>query len=134
MVAADRKGSGMLRKIGGIVAGIIVFVVTLAVLELLAHQLFPSDGRNLSTGLLAFVALAYFLSAFAGGLTAARISGLHWTVWVIALLVAAGAAYSLTAVAHPVWMQIASIAAPLLGGFLASRFAPPTRSVADADL
>ncbi len=123
----------MLRTVGGIIAGIIVFVVTLVVLELLAHQLFPADGRNLPTGLLAFVAVAYFLSACAGGVTAGRISHLHWTVWVIAVLVAAGAAYSLTTINHPVWMQIASIAAPLLGGFLASRFVPPTDRPADAD-
>ena len=124
----------MLRTIGGILAGIIVFAVTLGVLELIAHQLFPSRGRGFATGLLAFVALGYFLSALLGGVTAGRISKVHWTVWVIAILVAAGAAYSLTAVTHPLWMQIASVAAPLLGGLVASRIVPARRVAADAEV
>ena len=124
----------MLRTIGGIVAGIIIFVITLTVLELAAHQLFPSQGPILPSGLLIFVATAYFLSALAGGVTAGKISGVHWTAWVIALLVAAGAAYTLTTVTHPLWMQIASIAAPLLGGFVASRLVPARREAADAAL
>jgi len=112
----------VLKTVGGIVAGIVVFVVTLTVLELLAHQLFGSPSRNMPAGLLAFVAFAYFLSAALGGGIAARISGQHWAAWVIAVLVAAGAAYTLTQLPQPLWMQIASVVAPLLGGLVASRF------------
>jgi hypothetical protein len=122
----------LLRTIFGIIAGVVIFVLTLVALEFIAHQLFPSRGGALSTGLLAFVALSYFLSALLGGVTAGRVSRVHWTVWVIALLVAAGAAYSLTTITHPLWMQIASIAAPLLGGLVASRLVPARRELGDA--
>lgn len=116
-----------MRTVGGIVAGIITFVVVLMALEWIAHQLFPGTPRSMPTGLLVFVAFAYFLSAALGGTVAARISLQHWTAWVIAILVAVGAAYSLTQLPQPLWMQIASIVAPLLGGLVASRLAEPKR-------
>jgi ABC-type transport system involved in cytochrome bd biosynthesis fused ATPase/permease subunit len=106
-------------------AGVVLFLVVLMALEWIAHQLFPSRGRLVPTGMLAFVAFAYFLSAALGGAIAARISRQSWTAWVIAILVAAGAAYSLTQLPQPLWMQIASIVAPLLGGLVASRLAQP---------
>jgi hypothetical protein len=125
----------MLRIVGGIIAGVIVFVLTLVLLEYLAHQLFAGGGgATPGPAMLAFVALAYFLSALLGGIVAGRISGRHWAVWVIALLVAAGAAYSLTTIAHPLWMQIASIVAPLLGGLVASRLVATARPTADAQV
>lgn len=124
----------MLRTIGGIIAGIIVFVVSLMLLELLAHQIFrTSPSGPADQGTLAFVAIAYFVSSLAGGMTAVKISGERWTAWLIALLVAAGAAYTLTSFPHPLWMQVASIVAPLLGGLAASRLGPRTR-VADAGI
>lgn len=121
-----------MRIVLGIIAGVVVFALTLAALEFVAHQLFPSRGGLLPIGLLVFVAVAYFVSALLGGVTAGRISRAHWTVWVIAVLVAAGAAYSLTTISHPVWMQIASIAAPLLGGLVASRLVPAGTDARDA--
>ncbi len=122
----------MLRTIGGIVAGIFVFVLTLMLLEFVAHQVFAKPGGSPSGGMLAFVAVAYFLSALAGGLTAGKISGQHWTAWLIAILVAAGAGYALTTMPQPLWMQIASIVAPLLGGLVASRLVGPSRTAVDA--
>ena len=122
----------MLRTIGGIVAGVIVFVLTLVLMEWLAHLLFGAPGRIMPAGMLAFVAFAYFLAAADGGVVAGRISDRHWAAWVIAILVAAGAAYTLTQLPQPLWMQIASIVAPLLGGLVASRAVP--RTPADATL
>lgn len=125
----------MLRTIGGILAGIAVFMATLMLLELLAHQMFrTSPGEALPSGMHAFVALSYFLGALAGGLVAGKISGERWTAWLIALLLAAGAAYTLTTFPHPLWMQVASIVAPLLGGLVASRAVSGHRRIADAEL
>ena len=126
----------MLRTIGGIVAGIIVFAATLMVSELIAHQMFrTSPAGPLPNGLYAFVAVSYFLGALAGGFVAVKISGERWTAWLIALLVAAGAGYTLTRLSHPLWMQVASIVAPLLGGLVASRTAAARgRVAADAEV
>jgi nitrate/nitrite transporter NarK len=124
----------MLRTIGGTIVGIIIFVVVLALLEQMAHLIFPASGAERPPGMLAFVALAYFLSALAGGVVAARISGARWVSWVIAAIVAAGAAYTLTTTPHPLWMQIAAIVAPLLGGLVASRIALARRVPANEKL
>lgn len=121
----------MLRIISGVVAGIAVFMISLMMLELIAHQLFrTSPAGPLPAGMHAFVAVSYFLGALTGGLVAAKISGERWTAWLIALLLAAGAAYTLTTFPHPLWMQVASIVAPLLGGLVASRAATSRRRVA----
>jgi MFS family permease len=106
------------RVVGGIVAGILVFVALLAALEYLAHQISPAEG---SLTMLAIVAGAYFVSALAGGVVAGRISRRAWAPWAIALLVLAGAVWTLFRMPQPVWMQIASVVAPLLAGFIASR-------------
>jgi MFS family permease len=110
----------MKRIIGGLAAGIAAFVVVLGSIEYIAHQLAAKSG---SAAMLALVALAYFLSALAGGYLAARISNRSWTAWAIAALVAAGSIASLFQFPHPLWMQIASVVAPLLGGALAVRLA-----------
>ncbi|HEY0043200.1 MAG TPA: hypothetical protein VGB62_01510 [Allosphingosinicella sp.] len=112
----------MLRKVGGVIAGILVFMVTLTLMEYLAHQIAPRGNQAL---LFAIVVIAYFLAAFLGGLTAVRISRERWTAWLIALLAAAGSVYSIITMPQPLWMQIASVVAPLLGGFMASRMAAP---------
>jgi cyanate permease len=108
------------RIIGGLAAGIAAFLVVLGSMEYLAHKLAPKAG---SSAMLALVAAAYFLSAFAGGWLAARISNRSWAGWAVAGLVAAGAIGSLFQFPHPLWMEIASVAAPLLGGVLAVRLA-----------
>lgn len=117
----------MKRIVGGLAAGIGVFLLVLGAMEFLAHQIAPQTG---SGTLLAIVAAAYFLSALAGGYVAARISRRSWAAWAIAGLVVTGAVLSLFQFPHPLWMQIASVAAPLLGGALAARLAGAPAMVA----
>lgn len=111
----------MIRIVGGLIAGILVFAAILLLVQFLEDLIGLSFG---STTALAIVAAAYLPSSFLGGLVAASISRRHWTAWAIPLLVAAGVAYSLAMLPHPAWMQIATIIAALLGGFAASRMAP----------
>jgi MFS family permease len=115
----------MLRTIGGVIAGILVFMATLTLMEYLAHQVAPRNNQGL---LYAIVALAYFLTSLLGGLTAAKISRQAWTVWLIALLATAGSIYSILTMPQPLWMQVASVVAPLLGGFVASRIVARSRT------
>ena len=110
----------MLRTIGGVIAGVVVFAATLALIEYLAHQIAPARSDGLLLGIVAF---AYFLAPFLGGLTAAKISREGWTVWLVTGLALAGGLWAVMSMAQPLWMQIASIAAPLLGGFAAWRMA-----------
>jgi hypothetical protein len=127
----------MARLIGGIVAGIVAAFATVWIIDLVGHMLYPLPSdlnmrnfeeigvyiQSMPTGALAFVLGAWFAGALAGGLVAALISERHWTVWLIAGLVAAAGLLNVLMIPHPVLLQIGAIAAPLLGGLVASQMA-----------
>jgi len=119
----------MLRKIGGIIAGVLVFGGLLSLIEWVAHQLGASGGQ---TAVRAIVVVAYFVATVCGGIVAARIARATWAAWAIALLALIGVLYTIYQLPHPVWMQIGSVLAPLLGGFVASRAAPQVPAVTNA--
>jgi hypothetical protein len=96
-------------------------------MEFLAHQIAPQTAPARACHRLPPL---IFLSALAGGYVAARISRRSWAAWAIAGLVVTGAVLSLFQFPHPLWMQIASVAAPLLGGALAARLAGAPAMVA----
>lgn len=110
----------MVRIVGGLVAGIVVFLGILVLFEFVAGQASPRPAANT---LYAIVVAAYFLSALAGGLAAGLIAQRIWPVWAIALLVTLGVLWTLAETGHPLWMQIASLLAPLVAGFVASAIA-----------
>jgi hypothetical protein len=105
----------VIRSILGIIIGLVVMAITIGLIEVVGHRVFAT-----STAILLSVLAAYFLGALLGGLTAGRIAGARWPVWVVVALVVAGAAWSLMTAPHPLWMFAAAPVAPVLGGFLAS--------------
>jgi uncharacterized membrane protein YeaQ/YmgE (transglycosylase-associated protein family) len=107
----------MMRIVAGLIVGILVFLGILLAAEWLAHQVSP---RPASTGLYAIVVVAYFGSALAGALVAGLIARRSGAAWAIAILFTLGVLWTLADVPHPLWMQIASVLAPLLAGFVAS--------------
>lgn len=113
----------MLRIIGGIVAGIAAVLATTLALEWIAHRLFPmpSSGGAFPVGIQLFVVGAWLAAALAGGYLSGRIVGARWAVWLIAALCSASAVATVLMIAHPVWMQIASVVAPIIGGMIAAR-------------
>ena len=128
----------MLRLIGGIVAGVVLAMATVFVVELVGHILYPVgeiDMENreavaamiaaLPVGALLIVAIAWLLGALVGGALAARLSGRRWAAWVVAAVVALFALATVFMYPHPVWMQIAAIAAPAAGGLIAGHLARP---------
>ena len=114
----------MARTIGGILAGIVAMLAVIVAIELAAHLVFPvpSDRDAVPIGVQLLVLAAYFLGALAGGALAARISGRAWTAWAVAIVVVAGAIWSMFMIPHPQWMQIAAVVAPLVGGVVAGHF------------
>jgi hypothetical protein len=127
----------MARLIVGIVAGILAAFATVWIVDLAGHALYPLPSdlnirdfeavgayiQSMPPGALAFVVVAWFAGALLGGLVAALVSERHWTVWLIAGLVAAAGLVNILMIPHPALLQIAAIAAPLLGGFVASQIA-----------
>ena len=129
----------MLRTFGGIIAGLAAVFATVITLELIAHQLFPtaSASASIPVGAQIFVVAAWFAGSLVGAVVSARISRAGWTVWVIAALVALLAVAAIFMIEHPVWMQIASVIAPFLGGVAAHHLArssvPPSQAEVAAD-
>lgn len=116
-----------MRKAFGIVIGAIVAMLTIGLIETLGHGLFPSaagtstpsgppDLANTPTEALVAVVVAWFVGAATGGWSAARIARWPAAAWIIAGLVALAGVYNLTQIPTPIWMQIATIVAPALGG------------------
>ena len=135
----------MLRLIGSIVAGIVLAVATVFVVELVGHIVYPvgeTDMQDreavaamiaaLPVGALLIVALAWLLGALVGGSLAARLSGRRWPAWVVAAVVALFALATVFMYPHPVWMQIAAFVAPALGGLIAGHLAARGRREAAA--
>ena len=128
----------MLRLIGGIVAGIVLALATVFLVELIGRVVYPFDDIDMHdrqavgemiaampVGALLIVAAAWLLGAFVGGAVAARIGGRRWAAWLVAGIVLLFALATILMYPHPAWMQIAAIVAPALGGLLAGHLAAP---------
>lgn len=125
----------MLRTILGIVAGVLVAFVALMGLEMAGHAampppagLDPADPADLeqmvasaSMAAKAWVVFGWFAAVVAGGWVARRLSRKGWAGWVIAGLIVLGGIANIMMIPHPLWMQIAAVAAPLLGGWVVTR-------------
>lgn len=135
----------MLRIVGGIILGIVIGIAAVWLIQAVGHSFFPiasirdiQDRSEVASviaaappGALAFVALAWFGGAAAGGAVAGRVARRRWAVWVVAGLILVAAVANIIMFPHPLWMQIAAFAAPLLGGLVGSRLAgdPAPRTV-----
>jgi len=125
----------MIRKILGIVAGIVAAYLVIIAAEALNHWLYPlpvdldpSDNVAMSAYTFALplpVRLMYvagwFAGTFAGAWLNLRIVDWRWGGWIIALLVIADGVARNFEFAEPLWMQAAAVLAPLIGGWLATR-------------
>ncbi|HET9511357.1 MAG TPA: hypothetical protein VFO80_09425 [Sphingomonas sp.] len=122
-----------MRKVLGILAGIVVAMATVGIVELIGHTLYPpSAGLDMRspdgvasyvaaapTGALMAVAVAWFAGAALGGWVAVRIGRWPAAAWIIAALIALAGIYNATQIPAPLWMQIATVLAPALGGLVA---------------
>ncbi|SOB80494.1 hypothetical protein SAMN06297144_1089 [Sphingomonas guangdongensis] len=121
-----------MRKVLGTLAGVVVAVITITLVELIGHRVYPAPaGLDLTpegvarylesapAGAMIAVVLGWFAGALLGGWTALAIT--RWSVapWIIAGLIAAAGIYNATQIPAPLWMQVATVLAPALGGWLA---------------
>jgi hypothetical protein len=115
----------MIRRIGGIVAGVLVAGGMVAAVEAVGHALLtaPADATQASLPMLGMVLLAWTLGALAGALTAALIA--RWTLaaYVPAAFVILGIAMNALNFPQPLWMTLAGAAFAWLAARFAARFA-----------
>ncbi|MEI9927680.1 MAG: hypothetical protein WDN44_08165 [Sphingomonas sp.] len=122
-----------MRKLLGVVIGAAIAGGAFYGLTLLDHRLFgwpDADFRDRAAFAAsiaaapmtaqAMIAGASFIAALAGGLIAVRIAGWAWAGWIVAGITAAVGLAIVLVVPHPLWMQIAAVAAPLLAGVVVS--------------
>ena len=124
----------MIRIILGILAGAVVAMALVVCLEMASHAMYPppagldpfdkADQARLIAmmplGAALAVVAAWTVGAFGGALTALLIARRAWAGWVIAGLIACGGLFTVLSIPHPLWMQVAAVAAPLIGGWLAT--------------
>lgn len=120
----------MVRSIIAVVAGVIIGVFAVMIVETVGHALFaPPVGADAGSGVAALpvavkasVLCAWFVGAFAGGVVASLVAR-RWApaAWVVATTILLFAATAFSATPHPLWMMLSAVPATLLGGFLAVR-------------
>lgn len=123
------------KRIVGIVAGVIAAGVVVALVEGLGHMVFPpppgldvtkpeDQARLMEVIPLAAkiaVVAAWFLGALAGAWVVLRLSGYRPAAWVVAGVMVALSLITTQMFPHPLWMVVAAIALPLLAAWLALR-------------
>jgi hypothetical protein len=124
----------MARAVVGILLGILAGIAAIACLELIDSFLFPPPfwleisnreamrayTEGLPFGAQALVAAGWFAGALAGGAIAFLVARRGWTIWTIAALDAAASLADVATFPHPLFLRIAALAAPLLGGLAAA--------------
>jgi hypothetical protein len=117
----------MLRRIGGVAAGAVTGFLTIWLVEMIGHLFYPlpSDISLGNSADMAALLRAMPLGAQAGGVVAYRITGLRWAAWAMAAFVALAAIVNILMIPHPEWMQVGSLVAPLIGGFIAVHLGRP---------
>ena len=75
------------------------------------------------TGFKLVIVLSWFLGALIGAWAAKLISGSRRIAWTVAILLTLLVFGNIFVVAFPAWMEIASVAAPLIGGMIGTHLA-----------
>lgn len=127
-----------LRNIGGMLAGLVVAVIVIAVIEAIAHRQYPppegfdpSDPQavkefvaTLPAAAFAYVLVAYFVGTLAGTSLAAWLNRGRQRAPGITVggLLLASAVVNFLSVPHPFWFVVASLVAFPLATYLSVRF------------
>ena len=130
----------MIRKLAAGVAGVAVALLTIQLVEMLGHLVYPPPTdfefgepdevrefiASLPVGSILFVGAAWALGAFLGTLAGALFAGsgpLPYAI-VVGGMVLAGAATMLVIIPHPWWFTAAAPASIIIAAFLATLVAP----------
>jgi hypothetical protein len=119
----------------GVVAGIVTAIVCVIAIEAVCHMLFPPPpGINLEdpadlarlmdvmpTAALAIVAAGWFVGSLAGAAVANAAARQSNPGWIVALVMIAGAVWTMVTIPHPLWMWAAGLLLPLVAAWLAQR-------------
>ncbi|HYN45924.1 MAG TPA: hypothetical protein VES64_04460 [Allosphingosinicella sp.] len=137
-----------MRAIGGILAGLIVGLLVTILIGVVGGIFFPVSAGSpgfsrpqqvvdafaeMPQGLKIVLMLAWFGGTLAGAAVAKRISGSGWVAWTVTGLIAAYVLANVLVLPMPGWMQALSVAAPLLGGFIANHLVGGRTAAAESE-
>lgn len=122
-----------MRKILGTIAGVIVAMLVITIVEFAlgsAFALHMPDATAPRTDWAAFMAAVplpaklgvaggWFLGTLAGAVTAGLIARSAAACWIVTALVALSGIWNAIEIPHPLWMDVAAVLAPALGGLIA---------------
>ncbi len=129
----------MIRRIGALVAGIVVAFVVVALVEAVGHSIYGAPGPDvvadtelmrefvagLPVGALLFVLAAWYLGTFCGGLLACFIakSKPFFHASLIGVFLLGATVMNLLIIPHPIWFFIAGVVGILASTLLTARVA-----------
>ena len=125
------------RRILAVLAGVVVSILTVFLVELIGHSLFPppagvdvTDPEQLRgimdripTMAKVLVIVGWVLGAFLGGLAASKIARNAGTACaaIVGVVMVLLAGINLVLIPHPVWMTVLAVVLPVPAAVLASR-------------
>ena len=137
----------MIRNLGAAIIGIVVAMLTIKVVEMLGHFIYPPPAdvefgdpeqvrefiATLPVGSILFVGAAWAIGTFLGTVSGTLISTTGPLPYAIVVggIVLAGAATMLLLIPHPYWFTALAPIAIIVAAFLATKVAPrlrPSRS------
>jgi hypothetical protein len=125
----------IIRRIAGLVAGLVVMVLVVSLVEGAGHTLYPPpDGLDITrpedqARLMAVIPLeakiavvaAWFLGALAGSAVAMAIGRTPLLGWAIGIIMGALSLFTTQMFPHPLWMMIAAVVLPLVAVLVAKK-------------
>ncbi|MEO5880758.1 MAG: hypothetical protein ABIR22_11440 [Candidatus Eisenbacteria bacterium] len=132
----------MLRRLLGVLAGLVAGAIVVALIEGLGHALWPppagADLRDpeqlkalipsLPIGALIAVVLGWAMGSFSGGWMAATISRDFRMALVVGFILLCMGVVTMVQIPHPLWMWVMGVALPLPAAWFGARLAPKTAS------
>lgn len=127
----------MLRKLGGVIAGAVVALLLIVVLETVIRYVFPPPpldyddpavrrmlALNAPAASLLSVVVAYAFAAVAGAWTAVRVArDGPWPAWAVGGLLLLLTVLNVAALPHPLWFTLLALAAIALSAWSAGQLA-----------
>lgn len=123
-----------MRKIIGIIVGMVIAIALIDLTWSLASRWFPSpvdlgsDADVLATYVVRMplagkllVTAGWLITGVVAAFAALRIAQWRPAGWIVGALIITLGILNLTQLAHPLWMQVMSVVAPLAGCWLAER-------------
>lgn len=117
------------RRVVAVVIGVLAANLMILGFETIGAILFSNPGAASEAAFLAMplggqgvVVLGWVGGTLFGALVALRVAQWRPGGWIVALAIIASGIRNLTQLPYPFWMQVATIAAPLAGGWLAQRW------------